>query len=83
MAKNVRIQGGGDPEEALKSSEARNRKPLLRPVSFEANWELRFGPDNRFRAFYSVDLDRREVQILAIGVKRKDRLTIGGEEIEL
>ena len=31
-------------------TETRNRKPLTRPVSFEATWELRFGPDNRFRS---------------------------------
>ena len=35
-------------------TETRNRKPLQRPVAFEATWELRFGPDNRFRAFYAV-----------------------------
>ena len=63
--------------------ETRNRKSLKRPVVFEAEWELRFGPDNRFRAFYAVDLDRREVQILAIGVKHKNRLTIAGEEVRL
>ncbi|HYU20298.1 MAG TPA: addiction module toxin RelE [Chloroflexota bacterium] len=61
----------------------RNRKPLRWPVAFEATWELRFGPGNRFRVFYVVDHDRHEVQILAIGVKDRNRLTIGGEEVEL
>jgi hypothetical protein len=64
-------------------TETRNRKPLKRPVAFEAEWELRFGPDNRFRVFYTVDLDHRVVEILAIGVKQGSRLTIGHEEIEL
>lgn len=63
--------------------ETRNRKPLLRDTGFEADWELRFGPDNSFRVFYAVDSDRRQVQILAIGVKRGSRLYIAGEEIEL
>jgi hypothetical protein len=35
--------------------ETRNRKPLKRPVTFEAEWELRFGPDNRFRVFYGIN----------------------------
>ena len=48
-----------------------------------ADWELRFGPDNRFRVFYAVDVERHEVWILAIGVKRGSRLSIAGEEIEI
>jgi len=63
--------------------ETRNRKPLQRPVVFEATWELRFGPNNRFRVFYAVSRQRREVQILAIGTKERGRLIIGREEIEL
>jgi mRNA-degrading endonuclease RelE of RelBE toxin-antitoxin system len=65
------------------AAEARNRKPLKRSVAFEAEWELRFGPGNRFRVFYAVDPERREVLILAIGVKQVNRLTIGGEEVRL
>jgi mRNA-degrading endonuclease RelE of RelBE toxin-antitoxin system len=64
-------------------AETRNRKPLQQPAVFEAQWELRFGPDNRFRAFYEIDRENREVYILAIGVKERDRLVIGGEEVEL
>lgn len=63
--------------------ETRNRKPLLREVPFDADWELRFGPDNCFRVFYAVDAELHEVHVLAIGVKRGSRLSIGGEEIEL
>jgi mRNA-degrading endonuclease RelE of RelBE toxin-antitoxin system len=60
--------------------ETRNRKPLQRPVSFGAQWELRLGPDNRFRVFYQVDAAERRVLILAVGVKDRNRLLIGGEE---
>lgn len=61
----------------------RTRKPLQRPVAFEATWELRFGPENRYRVFYAVDHERAEVQILAIGIKERARLIIGGEEIKI
>jgi mRNA-degrading endonuclease RelE of RelBE toxin-antitoxin system len=63
--------------------ETRNRKPLKRPAWFGATWELRFGPNNRFRVFYRVDLERREVFVLAVGEKKGNRLLIGGEEIEI
>jgi len=63
--------------------ETRSRKPLLRPSSFGTAWELRFGPQNRFRVFYRVDAAAHEVHILAIGVKVGNRLLIGGEEFEL
>jgi hypothetical protein len=63
--------------------ETRNRKPLMRDVEFEADWELRFGPDNRFRAFYALDAAEHSVLVLAVGVKRGSKLSIGGEEIQL
>ena len=63
--------------------ETRNRKPLKRPVTFEAEWELRFGPDNRFRIFYDINIEFHEVHILAIGVKEGNRLFIGGKEVKL
>lgn len=63
--------------------ETRNRKPLLQPTALEAEWEIRFGPNNRFRVFYEVDRQQGVVHILAIGVKQRNRLLIGGEEIEL
>ncbi len=64
------------------SMETKNRKPLRQPAILEAQWELRFGPDNRFRVFYEIDRENREVHILAIGVKERDRLLIAGEEIK-
>ena len=67
----------------LPDLEARNRKPLLRPSIFGPAWELRFGPENRFRVFYRTDREVRRVYILAVGVKIKERLYIGGKEFEL
>lgn len=62
------------------AEETRNRKPLIKPAPFEATWELRCGPGNRFRVFYDVDPIVQEVAILAIGVKDRNRLLIGGRE---
>jgi mRNA-degrading endonuclease RelE of RelBE toxin-antitoxin system len=62
--------------------ETRNRKPLSRPIEFGADWELRCGADNRFRVFYEIDREHGEVHILAIGVKRGNRLFVGGEEVK-
>lgn len=63
--------------------ETRNRKPLRQPAPFEAVWELRCGPNNRFRVFYEVTSDEHEVWILAIGVKEGSTLLVGGEEFEV
>jgi mRNA-degrading endonuclease RelE of RelBE toxin-antitoxin system len=60
--------------------ETRNRKPLDQPAPFQATWELRCGPDNRFRIFYDVDVDAFIVYVLAFGVKDRNRLYIGGQE---
>ncbi len=38
---------------------------------------------NRFRVFYQINSDAREVQILAIGVKDRNRLLIGGEAADI
>jgi len=67
-----------EPEKAT-----RNRKRLERPIDLRARWELRFGPDNRFRVFYRVDTEQRQVRVLAVGVKERNRLFIGGEEVKL
>jgi mRNA-degrading endonuclease RelE of RelBE toxin-antitoxin system len=50
------------------------------PAPFAATWELRCGPDNRFRIFYDVDFESRIVYVLAIGIKDRNRLFIAGEE---
>ena len=63
--------------------ETRNRKPVEQPAPFAASWELRFGPGNRFRVFYDIDFRERIVWVLAIGVKKRERLYLAGEEFEL
>lgn len=60
----------------------RNRKPLDPPAPFDATWELRFGPNNRFRVLYEIEADERVVWVLAIGIKEGNKLIIGGEEFE-
>ena len=37
------------------AAETTNRKPLRQPAPFAATWEIRFGPDNRFRVLYDID----------------------------
>lgn len=61
--------------------ETRNRKPLEQPVPLGATWELRFGPNNRFRVYYQIDPEERLVYVKGIGVKVGSRLWIGGVEI--
>ncbi len=64
--------------------ETRNRKPLERsPGPYGATWESRCGPDNRFRVFYEVVAESRQVWILAIGAKDHARLFIAGKEFLL
>jgi hypothetical protein len=60
----------------------RNRKRLETPAPFDATWELRFGSDNRFRVLYEIDEVTRTVNILAIGIKDRNWLLIGGEEFK-
>jgi hypothetical protein len=62
--------------------ETRNRKPLQRPALIGADWELRCGPNNRFRVLYRI-ADTYEIYVLAVGIKDGNRLLIGGEEFEL
>ena len=59
--------------------ETRNRKPMRpNPV---APWELRIG---NLRVYYEMnDEPEATVTILAIGVKERDRVRIGGEIIKL
>jgi len=63
--------------------ETKNKKPLKRPVELGAEWEIRFDPDNRFRIFYEVDRENRQVCVLAVGVKKGNQLFLGREEISL
>src|SRR5437899_3841294 len=63
--------------------ETKNRKPLRQPAPFAAEWEIRFGPDNRFRVLYDIDEEQHTVQIVAVGEKQGNRLMIAGEDVEL
>jgi mRNA-degrading endonuclease RelE of RelBE toxin-antitoxin system len=59
--------------------ETRNRKPL-RPNPL-APWELRVG---LLRVFYEVDAVESDlVNVLAIGIKRGNRLIVAGKEIQI
>ena len=65
------------PNEPL--AETRNRKPL-RPNPI-APWELRVGT---LRVFYDVsEGPPSTVRVLAVGVKDRNVLRIGGQEIQL
>ena len=59
--------------------ETRNRKPMRpNPV---APWELRI---EDLRVYYDVQEEPEQVvTILAIGIKDRSRIIIGGEEVEL
>ncbi len=59
--------------------ETRNRKPM-EPNSL-ATWELRLG---NLRVYYDVEENTvKVVYIQAIGVKNRNRVRIGKEEVEL
>ena len=60
--------------------ETKNRKPLSRPP-VDSIWEIRFGPKNIFRVFYKFNTKSREVWILAIGYKEKEKLIILGDNV--
>lgn len=60
----------------------RNRKPLEQPAPFGATWELRLGPQNRFRIFYETEVELRTVWVLAIGEKESNRLLFCGVEFQ-
>lgn len=76
IRQQIESQLGHEPERPT-----RNRKPLQRPFVLGAVWELRCGPQNRFRVFYRVDRARRHVYIVAVGLKVRDRLLVGREEV--
>jgi len=59
--------------------ETRNRKPMRpNPV---APWELRIG---NLRVYYEVnDHPESTVVVLAVGIKDRDRVRIGGETVKL
>ena len=78
IRKETKLQLSFEPE-----VETKNPKPLRRPSSLGTAWESRIGPENRFRIFYKTYHELWTVNILAIGVKIKERLYIGGKEFQL
>jgi hypothetical protein len=42
---------------------------VTRSLETGATWELRFGPNNRFRVLYEVDGGEQIVWVLAVGIK--------------
>ncbi|MCI0699064.1 addiction module toxin RelE [candidate division KSB1 bacterium] len=78
IRKTIKEQLSHEPE-----VKTRNRKPLEQPSMFGIAWELRFGPDNRFRVFYRTDAINHQVRVLAIGTKVGNRSFIGREEFKL
>ena len=75
LRRQIRLHLATGPE-----GETRKRKALEVPAPSGAQWELRLGPHNRFRVFYEVELGAAIVTVLAIGVKDRNVLRIGGEE---
>jgi mRNA-degrading endonuclease RelE of RelBE toxin-antitoxin system len=61
------------------NARTRNRKPMrTNPI---APWQLRIG---NLRVYFDVeDEPERVVRVRAIGVKDRNRVLIGGEEVEL
>ena len=58
---------------------SRKRRPM-RP-NLLAEWELRLG---NFRAYYRIMEDEAKyVEIVAVGIKQREQIWIGGERIEL
>lgn len=70
----LRSDLAGDP-----TTETHNLKRLTLPAPFAAHFELRFGPQNCFRAFFQIDGDT--VLVVAVGVKERERLRIGKLEV--
>jgi len=64
-------------------AQTRNRKRLRRTTGFGAVWEVRCGPNNRFRIFYAIDLEARQVKIVTIATKVDNRLFAGKEELDI
>ena len=63
--------------------ETLNQGALEKPSILGTAWRLRFGPDNTLRVYYRFDAVLHEVYILAVGIKEKSRLYVGGKEFQV
>ena len=78
IRREIEIQLTYEPDK-----ETTNRGPLEKPSILGIAWRLRFGPDNKFRVYYRFDAVLHEVYILAVGIKDKTRLYVGGKEFQI
>ncbi len=69
----IEVRLGHEPGKPTRNRKLLEDNPL-------APWELRVGG---FRVFYDIDVGTATVVIVAVGHKVRNRLFIGGEEIEL
>jgi mRNA-degrading endonuclease RelE of RelBE toxin-antitoxin system len=59
---------------------ARNRKPMDPDKKlYVAPWELRLGD---LRVYYAVEDEPKKVIVVAVGIKEREKLFIGGKEVE-
>ena len=59
---------------------ARNRKPMdPEKKLYVAPWELRLGD---VRVYYAVEDEPKKVVVVAVGIKKRGKLFIGGKEVE-
>ncbi len=79
-ARDRRIVIGGIEDQLLYQANVptRNRQPI-RPNNI-ATWKLRLGS---LRVYYDLEETEQIVQILAIGVKERNRVRIGDRDLEL
>jgi hypothetical protein len=61
----------------------RNRKYYGMSMAFGEVWEMRCGPNNRFRVFYRIDDELEQVRVLGVLEKERNKLYLGDEEFEL
>jgi mRNA-degrading endonuclease RelE of RelBE toxin-antitoxin system len=58
----------------------RNRKPMdPEKKLYVAPWELRLG---NVRVYYAVEDEANKVVVVAVGIKEREKLLIGGKEVE-
>ena len=74
-----------EQQPALRAHGAHTRtgSRFVAPMRSERSGRLRCGPEGRYRVFYEVRADERRVWVLALGVKDRNRLLIGNQEIQL
>jgi len=67
----IREQLSHNPNQETRNKEMLRENPL-------SDWELRIPP---FPVFHEVNEQAESVRVLAVGIKERNRLTIGGKEM--